>query len=85
MPHTVAETITVADVNAAAERLWPLSGAEGWDAPGLLSGNPAATVTAIHLAVDAVPEVADEAIVVGANLLLVQPGNLRPDHLRHAT
>ncbi len=65
MPHTVA------DISAVVERLWPLSGAEGWDAPGLLSGDPASPVTSIHLAVDAVPEVAGEAVDAGAELLLV--------------
>lgn len=64
MPHTVAE------VNHVIETLWPLDGAEAWDAPGLLSGDPAAPVERIHLAVDAVPDVADEAVALGANLLL---------------
>lgn len=65
MPHTVA------DVCAVVERLWPMSGAEGWDAPGLLSGDPAASVGSIHLAVDAVLDVADEAIASQADLLIV--------------
>jgi dinuclear metal center YbgI/SA1388 family protein len=65
MPHTVV------DVNAVVERLWPLSGAEAWDAPGLLSGQPTATVSSIHLAVDAVLDVVDEATAAGADLLLV--------------
>lgn len=62
---------TVAEVAAAAERLWPLAGAEPWDAPGLLSGDPGAPVTRILLAVDAVADTVDEAIEVGAQLLLV--------------
>jgi dinuclear metal center YbgI/SA1388 family protein len=64
MPHTVAE------VNRVIETLWPLGGASSWDAPGLLSGDPAASVERIHLAVDAVPDVADEAIALRADLLL---------------
>ena len=64
-------TSTVADVCAVVERFWPAAGAESWDAPGLLSGNPGAAVTSLHLAVDAVPDVADEAIAAGADLLLV--------------
>lgn len=63
--------ITVADVHAVVERLWPISGAESWDAAGLLSGDLSAPVAAIHLAVDAVPAVADEATAVGADVLLV--------------
>jgi len=65
MSHTVAE------VNAAIEALWPLSGAEAWDAPGLIVGDPASPVDAIHLAVDAVADTVDEAIALGAGLLLV--------------
>lgn len=65
MPQTVAE------VNAVVERLWPLDGAEGWDAPGLTSGDPAAPVHRIHLAVDAVDATVEEAIALGADLLLV--------------
>jgi len=64
MPHTLE------DANRAIETLWPLDAAESWDAPGLLSGDPAAPVTHIHLAVDAVLETVDEAIEVGADLLL---------------
>ncbi|MEX1080257.1 MAG: Nif3-like dinuclear metal center hexameric protein [Homoserinimonas sp.] len=62
---------TVAEVNAVIERLWPLTGAEDWDAPGFLVGTPDATVDTIHLAVDAVAESIDEAIELRADLLLV--------------
>ncbi|HWM34757.1 MAG TPA: Nif3-like dinuclear metal center hexameric protein [Pseudolysinimonas sp.] len=64
-------TPTLADVNAVVTALWPLSEAEGWDAPGLLSGDPAAPVTRIQLAVDAVLDTVDEAVEAGASLLLV--------------
>jgi dinuclear metal center YbgI/SA1388 family protein len=62
---------TVAEVNSAIELLWPLAGTESWDAPGLLSGDPRAEVTSIHLAVDAVSESVDEAVAAHADLLLV--------------
>ncbi|HEU4808777.1 MAG TPA: Nif3-like dinuclear metal center hexameric protein [Homoserinimonas sp.] len=62
---------TVAEVNAVIERLWPLAGAEAWDAPGFLVGAPGATVDSVHLAVDAVADTIDEAIAQGADLLLV--------------
>ena len=64
-------THTVVDINAVIERLWPLVGAEDWDAPGLVVGDPDAQVSAIHLAVDAVADTVDEAIELGADLLLV--------------
>ena len=70
MPFTAAAR-TVADVCAVVEQLWPIAGAESWDTPGLLSGGPGATVTSLHLAVDAVPDVAYEAVAAGADVLLV--------------
>lgn len=62
--------LTLADVNAVIERLWPLTGAEEWDAPGLLCGDPASKIASILLAVDAVSDTVDEAIATGADLLL---------------
>ncbi len=62
---------TVSDVTAVAERLWPASGAEPWDAVGLISGDLEAPVTSIVLAVDAVLDTVDEAVESGTSLLLV--------------
>ncbi|TXK17451.1 Nif3-like dinuclear metal center hexameric protein [Homoserinibacter sp. GY 40078] len=64
-------TPTLSHVVDVAHELWPLDGAEPWDAPGLVVGDPAAEVLRIHLAVDAVAETVDEALEVGAQLLLV--------------
>lgn len=64
-------SITVADVNTVVEELWPMHGAESWDAPGLLAGDRHAPVTSILLAVDAVAQTALEAVDVGADVLLV--------------
>lgn len=62
---------TVADALAVAERLWPVDGAEAWDAPGLLAGDPSAPLSRILLAVDAVADTVDEAVERGAELLVV--------------
>ena len=62
---------TLAEAAAAVHDLWPLAGAESWDAPGLIAGDPAARLDRIHLAVDAVIDTVDEAIELGAGLLLV--------------
>lgn len=62
---------TLADVERCVEELWPVVGAEPWDAVGLLSGDPAAPVRRIQLAVDAVLDTVDEAIESRADLLLV--------------
>ncbi|MFP3465650.1 Nif3-like dinuclear metal center hexameric protein [Leifsonia sp. SIMBA_070] len=64
MPHTLAS------VRDTIEQLWPLSGAEGWDAPGLVAGDPAAEVERILLAVDAVAATVDEAVELRADLLI---------------
>ncbi len=64
-------TLTVADVNAVVETLWPMSGAESWDAPGLIAGDPANPVRSILLAVDAVAQTAREAVELDADVLLV--------------
>lgn len=61
---------SLADVTRAAHTLWPLDGAENWDASGLISGDPARSVKSIHLAVDAVSDTVDEAIANGSDLLL---------------
>ncbi len=65
----VEPACTVADVASAAERLWPLSGAEPWDAVGLLAGDPHSAIDHVHLCVDAVPDTADEAVALGAGML----------------
>jgi dinuclear metal center YbgI/SA1388 family protein len=62
---------TLDSVNRTVEQLWPLAGAEGWDAAGLLSGDPAVTIDRILLAVDAVAATVDEAIERDTDLLLV--------------
>jgi len=61
---------TLAEVLSVTEELWPISGAEDWDASGLVSGDLVAEVGRIHLAVDAVLDTVDEAISLGADLLI---------------
>ena len=61
---------TVADLAAVAESLWPAAGAEDWDVVGLVAGDPSAPVGRVLLVVDAVSATVDEAIEMGADLLL---------------
>ncbi|MFM2438531.1 MAG: hypothetical protein RLZ55_1350 [Actinomycetota bacterium] len=61
---------TLADVMAAMERLYPTRLAEGWDAVGLVCGDPERPVRRILVAVDPVAEVVDEALACGADLLI---------------
>ena len=63
-------TISVADVHAQVNRLWPESTAESWDRVGLVVGDPQARVHHIHLALDAVLHTVNEAVELDADLLL---------------
>lgn len=63
-------SFSLAEVARVSHDLWPLSGAEDWDAPGLISGDPASRVNSILLTVDVVDGTVSEAIDTGADLLL---------------
>jgi dinuclear metal center YbgI/SA1388 family protein len=77
---------TLADVVGALEELYPPSTAEGWDAVGLVTGDPAQPVRKILFAVDPVETVAAEAIEWGADLIVTHhPLFLRPVHSFAAT
>ncbi len=68
----------VVDVLEAA---YPPPTAQSWDAVGLVCGDPDASVRRVLLAVDPVPEVVEEAVEVGADLLVVHhPLLLRAVH-----
>ena len=58
------------DVCHILEGLWPEAGAEDWDTPGLVVGDPEATISSIHLVVDATHESIAEALASGANLIV---------------
>lgn len=61
---------TVADVLALLDGWYDPRWAEPWDAVGLVLGDPAAQVGAVHIAVDPMETVATEAISAGIDLLL---------------
>ena len=63
-------TATLADLLTTIERLWPTAGAESWDSPGLVTGDPSAPVRRVILTVDAVVETVDEAIAERADLVI---------------
>ncbi|SMH37791.1 dinuclear metal center protein, YbgI/SA1388 family [Rathayibacter oskolensis] len=58
------------DVHAVIDRLWPEGAAESWDAPGLVTGDPDASVERILLTVDVVSDTVAEAVEGGYQLLL---------------
>ncbi|MEE1939846.1 Nif3-like dinuclear metal center hexameric protein [Streptomyces sp. TRM 70361] len=71
----------LADVIAALDDLWPPAWAEQWDAVGTVCGDPGAPVDRVLIAVDPVRETAEEAVTLGAGLLLTH----HPLYLRGTT
>ena len=72
---------TLRDVVAALDEMYPPESAASWDAVGLVVGDPDAEVRRVHLAVDPVEEVVEEALAAGADLLLTH----HPLYLRGTT
>ncbi|MEV5238285.1 Nif3-like dinuclear metal center hexameric protein [Streptomyces cinnamoneus] len=71
----------LSEVIAALDALWPPERAEQWDAVGTVCGDPDAAVTRVLFAVDPVQEVVDEAVRLGADLLVTH----HPLYLRGTT
>lgn len=71
----------LSEVIAALDALWPPSRAEQWDAVGTVCGDPDAEVTRVLFAVDPVQEIADEALKLGADLIVTH----HPLYLRGTT
>ncbi|MEV7720228.1 Nif3-like dinuclear metal center hexameric protein, partial [Streptomyces sp. NPDC088184] len=71
----------LSDVLAELDALWPPERAEGWDAVGTVCGDPDAVVDRVLFAVDPVHEIADEAIRLGAQLIVTH----HPLYLRGTT
>lgn len=61
---------TVSDVAAAVEAFAPLSRQEKWDNCGLQVGSMSAPVHSVLLGLDCTPELVDEAVAVGADLIV---------------
>ncbi|MFE7898461.1 Nif3-like dinuclear metal center hexameric protein [Streptomyces sp. NPDC057424] len=71
----------LSEVIAALETLWPAERAESWDAVGTVAGDPDQEVTRVLFAVDPVQEIVDEAVKLGAGLLVTH----HPLYLRGTT
>ncbi len=61
---------TVADAIAALDAAYPPALAESWDAIGLVCGDPGEPVTRVLVCVDPVESTVDEAIELGAELIV---------------
>ncbi|MFH8606041.1 Nif3-like dinuclear metal center hexameric protein [Streptomyces sp. NPDC018029] len=71
----------LSEVIAALDALWPAELAESWDAVGTVCGDPEAEVSRVLFAVDPVQQIADEAVALGAQLLVTH----HPLYLRGTT
>lgn len=71
----------LSEVIAALDALWPAERAEQWDAVGTVCGDPEAEVSRVLFAVDPVREIVDEAVRIGADLLVTH----HPLYLRGTT
>ncbi|KIZ18599.1 Nif3-like dinuclear metal center hexameric protein [Streptomyces natalensis] len=71
----------LSEVLTALDALWPPERAEGWDAVGTVCGDPDAEVRRVLFAVDPVQEIAEEAVRLGADLLVTH----HPLYLRGTT
>ncbi|MGW7266268.1 Nif3-like dinuclear metal center hexameric protein [Streptomyces sp. NPDC054842] len=71
----------LSEVIAALDALWPPERAEAWDAVGTVCGDPDQDVTRVLFAVDPVQDVVDEAVKLGAGLLVTH----HPLYLRGTT
>ncbi|WP_299165694.1 Nif3-like dinuclear metal center hexameric protein [uncultured Arthrobacter sp.] len=77
---------TVGDVLLAIEELWPESLAEGWDAVGLVVGRADREVSTVVFAVDPSEAVIDDAVQLGADLIVAHhPLMLKAVHSVAAT
>jgi dinuclear metal center YbgI/SA1388 family protein len=64
------QTITVSQVASIIESFSPLGLQENYDNAGLAIGSPSTEVKGILIALDVTPEIADEAIATGCNLII---------------
>jgi dinuclear metal center YbgI/SA1388 family protein len=62
--------VTLGELLAVFEEFWPISGADDWDAPGLVTGSLDSRVSRILLTVDVTAEVIEEAVEGGFDLVV---------------
>ncbi len=62
--------VRVVDVIAVMEQRYPIASAEEWDSVGLVVGNPESEVNKVLFTVDPTKEVVDEAIRIGAEMII---------------
>ena len=67
----MAEHTTVGEIRRVIHEAYPPQLAESWDAVGLVCGDPTDEVNTVAFALDCTQEVADKAVELGAQMLVV--------------
>lgn len=67
----MAERTTVGEIRRVIHEAYPPQLAESWDAVGLVCGDPVDEVSTVAFALDCTQEVADKAVELGAQMLVV--------------
>ena len=67
----MAERTTVGEIRRVIHEAYPPQLAESWDAVGLVCGDPTDEVSTVAFALDCTQEVADKAVELGAQMLVV--------------
>lgn len=67
----MAERTTVGEIRRVIHEAYPPQLAEPWDAVGLVCGDPGDEVNTVAFALDCTQEVADKAVELGAQMLVV--------------
>lgn len=63
-------SLTLRDVVAHAEALWPVSGAEEWDSVGVVTGSMSASISKVLFVVDVTDVTVNEAVSEGYDLVI---------------
>ncbi|GAB3589771.1 Putative GTP cyclohydrolase 1 type 2 [Corynebacterium faecale] len=63
--------LTVGHIRHILDQAYPPALAESWDKVGLICGDPAASVEKVALALDCTQEVADRAVELGVDMLII--------------
>ncbi|ANE04475.1 Nif3-like dinuclear metal center hexameric protein [Corynebacterium crudilactis] len=63
--------VTVGEIRRIMDEAYPPALAESWDKVGLICGDPAASVRKVGLALDCTQEVAEKAVALGLDMLII--------------
>jgi dinuclear metal center YbgI/SA1388 family protein len=62
--------VVLSELLASLDDFWPISGADDWDAPGLVCGSATQRISRVLLTVDVTDEIVEEAIAGGFDLII---------------